>query len=408
MCYASAVPGFRPFRALRYDAALAPLADLVAPPYDVVDAEERARLVARSPYNAIRVELPTPDAARSDDRYAAAAALLEAWQANGALRRDPLPALYVYKMGFFDEAGKSRATTGVIGALGLEACGGAVVPHEQTMSGPGEDRLQLLRACRVNCSPIWGLSLAPGLTAACATATERATDYVEATDDEATTHEMWRVVDESSISLISELIAPAPVVIADGHHRHETAIRYRAECRAHHDVAGGHDFVMAFIAELAPEQLAVRAIHRLVSGLAEGLDLAGEFTRRFHLRRAPSELGESNSQTISQSAPALVTRDGIWLIAPRANEPSKEGEPDSRVVDEFLAGLPAHVTDYEHGGERALAAVRTGRAQAAVLLRPPTVDQLTAAVRAGVRLPPKSTYFQPKPRTGFVFRPLAS
>ena len=407
LCYAGAVPRFEPFRGLRYSAAAAPFADLIAPPYDVVDAAERSRLAERSPYNAIHVELPAPDAARGLDRYRVAAALFEAWRAEGVLVRDPSPSLYVYKMSYLDDAGRPRGTTGVIGALGLEPFGGAVVPHEQTMAAPGRDRLDLLRACRVNCSPIWGLSLAPGLTAACTAVIERSREHVAATDDEATEHEMWRVDDESALRSIATLVAPEPVVIADGHHRHETADRYRAECPARHaDTPDGCDSIMAFVAELAPAELALHAIHRLVSGLPDGFDLLGALARCFRLEPVTADLDALTGQMATRGTAALVTACGAWLLLPRTDEPARRGAPDSRRVDAALAALPPHRTDHEHGTGRCLDAVRAGHAQAAALVRPATVDQLAETVRAGGRMPPKSTYFHPKPRTGFVFRPL--
>jgi uncharacterized protein (DUF1015 family) len=399
------MPRFEPFRGLRYAPATAPLERLIAPPYDVVDAEERARLAARSPYNSILVELPAADPARGLDRYQVAAALFESWQADGVLVRDPSPALYVYKMGFADPAGKPRATHGVIGALGLEPAGGAVVPHEQTMSAPGRDRLDLLRACRVNCSPIWGLSLADGLTAACAAAARTAREYVAATDDEGTTHEMWRVDDDDAVGAISDLIAPVPVVIADGHHRHETAARYRDECLARGGTSpAGYDSVMAFIAEVAPDELDLQAIHRLVTGLPAGFDPADALRRHFELVPAPGEAAALTAAMASQGAPALVTAEGTWLLGQRDRPASGGSGPDPRRVDEALGGLPHHATAYQHGAARAVDAVRQGRAEAAVLVRPVTVDQLAEAVRQGERMPPKSTYFHPKPRTGFVFR----
>jgi uncharacterized protein (DUF1015 family) len=403
------MPRFEAFRGLRYRPDAAPLDDLIAPPYDVVDAEERSRLAARSPYNSIHVELPASDAARGLDRYQAAAALFAAWRAEGMLVRDPSPSFYVYRMGYVDSAGQPRATNGVIGALGLEPFGGAVVPHEQTMSAPGQDRLDLLRACQVNCSPIWGLSLAKGLTMACAAAAGAAVEHLSATDDEATTHEMWRIEDERAIRAITDLVAPAPVIIADGHHRHETASRYRTECRARNVTApGGCDFIMAFVAELSPDQLALHAIHRLVSGLPDNLDPHDALAGHFRLVPGPDEPELLAAAMASRGAPALITATGTWLLLPSANVASGEIEPDSRRVDDALAGLPHHRISYQHGADRVIDAVRRGHAQAAVLLRPVTVDQLARTVRAGTRMPPKSTYFRPKPRTGFVFRSLSN
>jgi len=400
------MPRFEAFRGLRYAPAAAPLERLIAPPYDVVDADERARLAARSPYNSIRLELPAADPGRGLDRYRAAAALLGSWRAAGVLVPDPNPSLYVYKMGFLDDAGGARSTTGVIGALGLEPFGGAVVPHEQTMAAPGRDRLDLLRACKVNFSPIWGLSLASGLSAACAAASARAGEHLVAVDDESTTHEMWRVDDEDAIRAITDLVAPAAVVIADGHHRHETAIRYRAECVARHDDPSGCGFVMAYVAELAPDELSVQAIHRLVTGLPDGFDLPGALGGRFRLERASDDPAALAAEMVARGAPALVLAAGSWLLFPTARSVAI-GELDSRRVDEALGRLPPHRTDYQHGAARAVDTVRDGRAQAAVLVRPATIDQLAATVRTGVRMPPKSTYFHPKPRTGFVFRTLA-
>ena len=402
------MPRFAAFRGLRYRAGAAPLDDLIAPPYDVVDAEERSRLAARSPYNSIHVELPAADAARGLDRYQAAAALLATWRAEGMLVADPSLSFYVYRMGYVDSAGQPRATLGVIGALGLEPFGGAVVPHEQTMSAPGRDRLDLLRACQVNCSPIWGLSLAEGLTAACAAAAAAAVEHLSATDDEATTHEMWRIEDERAVGAITDLVAPAPVVIADGHHRYETASRYRTECRNRDETApGGCDFIMAFVAELSPDQLALRAIHRLVSDLPDNFDWHDGLARHFRLVPGPDEPAALAAAMASRGAPALVTATGTWLCLSSAKVPSGKTEPDSRAVDDALAGLPHHRTSYQHGADRVIDAVRHGRAQAAVLLRPVTVEQLASTVQAGARMPPKSTYFHPKPRTGFVFRSLS-
>ncbi len=400
------MPRFEAFHGLRYAPATAPLERLIAPPYDVVDADERARLTARSPYNSIRLELPAADPGRGLDRYRAAAALLGSWRAAGVLVPDPNPSLYVYKMRFLDDAGGARSTTGVIGALGLEPFGGAVVPHEQTMAAPGRDRLDLLRACEVNFSPIWGLLLASGLSTACAAASARAGEHLVAVDDESTTHEMWRVDDEDAIRAITDLVAPAAVVIADGHHRHETAIRYRAECVARHDGPPGSGSVMAYVAELAPDELSVQAIHRLVTGLPDGFDLFGAFGGRFRLERASDDPAALAAEMVARGAPALVLAAGSWLLFPTAGSVAID-DLDSRRVDEALSRLPHHQTDYQHGAARAVDTVRDGRAQAAVLVRPATIDQLAATVRAGVRMPPKSTYFHPKPRTGFVFRALA-
>jgi hypothetical protein len=161
---------------------------------------------------------------------------------------------------------------------------------------------------------------------------------------------------------------------------------------------------MAFIAEVAPDELDLQAIHRLVTGLPAGFDPADALRRHFELVPAPGEAAALTAAMASQGAPALVTAEGTWLLGQRDRPASGGSGPDPRRVDEALGGLPHHATAYQHGAARAVDAVRQGRAEAAVLVRPVTVDQLAEAVRQGERMPPKSTYFHPKPRTGFVFR----
>jgi uncharacterized protein (DUF1015 family) len=398
------VPRFEPFAGLRYDDELAPLPEVIAPPYDIVDEAERARLAARSPYNAIGVELPV--AADGLDRYAHAAALFSSWQHEGVLRRDDVAALYVYKMRFVDEESVERSTTGVIGALGLDVNGdGTVLPHERTMPKPKGDRLDLLRACRANTSPIWGLSLANGLAQACAAATAHRASS-SAADDEGVIHELWPVVDPDAIAEICALVASTPVVIADGHHRYETAGHYRSERReVLGDVAADFDLVMALIVELSADELSVQAIHRLVSGLAPEVDLLGVLARYFTITPVRADPTELSLQMVSAGALGLVTGDGTYLLTPLAIVDERAEAPlDSSRLDVALAGLGPHDLVYQHGARNAAAAVTNGEAAAAFLLRPATVSQIADTAHSGRRMPPKTTFFHPKPRTGMVYR----
>ncbi|MBV8959157.1 MAG: DUF1015 domain-containing protein, partial [Actinobacteria bacterium] len=263
------MPRFEPFAGLRYSSDL-PLDEVISPPYDVIDEPERKRLEERNAFNSVRVELPQPDGTL--DRYAAAQALLDQWRATGVLVRDDAPSFYVYRMEFADEHGRPRHTTGVLGALELSKPGeGDVLPHERTMSKPKDDRLNLLRAAQANLSPVWGLSMAPGL--AKLTAVDGPAD-AEAVDDDGVRHQLWRVSDPEQLSAISDTVASAPVVIADGHHRFETALAYRDERRAANgDTAGDYDFLMAYIVELVDDELTVEAIHRLINGLPDDFDV---------------------------------------------------------------------------------------------------------------------------------------
>ncbi|HZU79439.1 MAG TPA: DUF1015 domain-containing protein, partial [Acidimicrobiales bacterium] len=237
------MPRFEPFSGLRYDSSV-PLDAVIAPPYDVVGPEERAELAARHAANAILVELPADDPSSGRDRYANAAAILEQWIKEGVLRRDDAPAFYAYRM----TAVGGDHTAGVIGALGCEPVGGDILPHEQTIPKDKSDRLDLLRACKANLSPIWGLSLTDGLSALYE---QTGPPDASATDDEGTVHELWVVDDPAVVDAIRVSVGSAPVVIADGHHRYETALRYRDELRARGErVPVGADYVLAYLVAL--------------------------------------------------------------------------------------------------------------------------------------------------------------
>lgn len=420
------MPTFLPFAGLRYDLARLPgggtgdggsvdrttaLGQVIAPPYDVIRPAERERLAKRSPYNVVQLELPVGDATAGLNAYQHAARLLGDWRGQGILRCDPDPAFYGYAMSFRDgtseEQGASHRTVGVIGALALAPPGkGDVLPHELTMPKPRSDRLDLLRACRANLSPVWGLSLAPGLSQLCLPPPAGATST--AVDDDGVTHQLWAITDPRAVSMIKASVGSGPIVIADGHHRYETALAYQAERRSdNNDQPGGHDFIMALVVELTDEQLSVRPIHRLLSGLPGGFDLAAELGRFFDVTPAEGQGRSLASEMDDHGALALVTPDGTWLARPTASTLDRAGaDLDSSRLDMALAGLPPHQLEYQHGLGEALDAIRSGRAQAAVMLRPASVAVIAETARQRRRMPPKTTLFWPKPRTGMVVRPL--
>jgi uncharacterized protein (DUF1015 family) len=396
------VPRFLPFAGLRYRQDRVRLDDVVAPPYDVIAPEEQIALEERSPYNAVRVELPRDEGDRN--RYDRARDLLEAWQEQGILATDPVPAFYGHRMTFADESGRRRHSLGVIGALGLEPPGaGDILPHEHTTPKAKSDRLQLLTATATNLSPIWGLSLAAGLSSLI----EAPPNTPAATDPEGVVHELWPITDEASIEAISASVASAPVVIADGHHRYETALTYQNQRRENERGRSGRfDFVMALVVELSEDQLAVRAIHRLLTGLPPDFDFPAAFAASFDLSPTEAVDATIGGRMLAAGALALVTPEGTWLMRPKPELVSAQ-DLDSSRLDVALEKLPDHHLIYQHGWDLAAAAVAKGEAQAAVLLRPASVDKIAATGRGGRRMPPKTTFFWPKPRTGLVFRSVA-
>lgn len=401
------MPRFEPFPGLRYDPDHVSLAEVVAPPYDVIAPGEQLVLREQSPYNSVRIELP--DEEFGLDRYQAANQRLSDWQANGILRKDPIPSFYGYRMRYFDEAKNPRQTIGVIGALGLEPPGTAgIFPHERTTPKAKSDRLQLLQATRVNTSPIWGLSLAAGLSDALGVLEPPDGVIDVVTDADGIEHQLWPIADPTAIAWIADAVSGAPVVLADGHHRFETARNYQ---RQRHDefadvepASAPYDLVMALVVELVESQLSVQAIHRLISGLPGDFDLVGALGKHFDLTPAVSDatILEQMAQTDSLG---LMTRDGAWLLRPSpATTAAAEQDLDASRLEVALNGLPGHEVVYQHGWDLASAAVGAGEAQAALLLRPVTVEQIASTGRGGERMPPKTTFFWPKPRTGFVFR----
>jgi uncharacterized protein (DUF1015 family) len=197
------------------------------------------------------------------------------------------------------------------------------------------------------------------------------------------------------------------VLIADGHHRYETALAYRAE-RAERGAAGtDDDAVMALIVELTEDQLTVQPIHRVISALPAGFDLGGALEEWFELTPTAPPDRTITTRMAQAEAVAVLTGAGAWLARPRAalSEAARH-DLDSSRLDVVLAALPPHQVVYQPGWDEAAGAVSTGQADAAVLLRPVTVEQISAVGRGGVRLPAKTTFFWPKPRTGMVVREL--
>jgi len=398
------MPRFEPFAGVRYDTDRVSLDDVVAPPYDVIGSDERERLGDRSRWNVVHVDLAQPSEGR--DRYQEASCQFDEWLETGVLAVDPDPAFYVYKMGFHDDDGTPRQTSGVIGALGLVSPGqGGILPHEHTMSKPKDDRLNLMRACGANLSPIWGLSLATGLSGLCEVT---GPPLARCTDDDGVHHRLWRVTQPGLVDALAETVASAPVVIADGHHRYETALAWQDEVRSSTgDRPGDHDLVLAYVVELATDQLSVGPIHRALSSLPDAFDPVDALAGPFRLEDGGSPHDDLGAKMASASALGIVVGDRAWLARPVPSDGHDDrSEPDAALLERVMATWPAHATEYLHRTTDVVEAVDSGRAQVGLLLRPATVDQIAETARAGGRMPPKTTFFRPKPRTGMVFRRL--
>ncbi len=434
-----------PFRGLRFDPhTVGDVARVVAPPYDVIDPAHQAALYGRSPHNVVRLILN-----READAYAAAAATLDGWRRSNALRLDDKPTLSLYAQRFRGPDGVVRERVGVIGALRLERFeSGRVRPHERTLERAKNDRFALLRACRASLSPIFGLVSAPswsleGLTPA------RPPD-LEVRDLEKQRHRLWRLDDTATIAAVGEHLTDAEVFIADGHHRYETALRYRDERRAELGTAAPpagaapYDYVLAYLTRMEDPGLLILPTHRVLATVPLATaELERVLAARFrldHLPRTPQgltallgHLGADAPSPARRAGPATATTvrigvaprgtDTFWLLSaavdalpfPSSTPPVLRALDVTALHQIVLAGalgLPIGERGgtpgltYTQDANAALAAVDGGGAGAAFFLPPTGVDALRAVAGAGLTMPEKSTYFHPKLLTGLVIYPL--
>jgi uncharacterized protein (DUF1015 family) len=414
-----------PLRALHYDpAVVGSLADVVAPPYDVIDVPRRAELAARSPFNVVAIDLPQADADR--DAYAAAAELFEAWQLQGALVRDREPAIWAHTQDYTGPDGVHHTRRGFFCRVRVEEYGaGRVRPHERTHPGPREDRLRLMRATHADTSPIFSLYSDPdGVAWSALEAATRQTPGGEVSDSEGTVHRIWRVADPDAIAAAQAATRTAELLIADGHHRYETARAYAEEIGGE----GDHRYLLMCLVALEDPGLTVFPTHRLLSGLDDA--------RRERLRETIERDFEVSEVPVDQLAPAPgVGPLQLGYIDAREQRPLRLTLKDQAIADAALGGFSAayrqldtgvletlllkgaigltdedvshlHGLRYARKVEEALALVRGGECDAAFLMRPTPVAQVRDVAAAGENMPPKSTFFFPKLLTGLLFNPL--
>ncbi|MFT3854463.1 MAG: DUF1015 domain-containing protein [Ilumatobacteraceae bacterium] len=393
------MPRFEPFAAARYAPGTS-LDAVSAPPYDVLSDADVAALTAKDEHNIVRVDVPRE--ADGPGRYDRAADLLRHWLGDGTLVVDDRPTFTLYRMHFTDAAGATRQTVGVIGALEVVDEGAdGVLPHERTTPKAKTDRLDLTRATRANLSPVWGLSLADGLTTLL---TEPAEPVGSCTDEAGVVHVVERVTDPERVTAIATAVAAHPVLIADGHHRYAISRTYRDEQRAlHGGDAGPAELTMTYVAELVGEQLSIDAIHRAYTGVTAD-ELLERLTRSFEVTDAGPVTDAFAGEVVRRGALCLVLPDGTgrWLT-PRADAFAGVRDLDGALLEHALDGIDADVV-YQHGVAEVTDMVTSGAVSAAVLIRPTGIAEIRRTADERLLMPPKSTFFTPKLRTGLVIR----
>jgi uncharacterized protein (DUF1015 family) len=406
----------QPLRALHYDlSAAGPLDRLVAPPYDVIDPAQRRQLATQSPFNVVAIDLPDGE----PDPYRHAAELLRQWRRDGVVVQDSDPSLWALTQTFIGPDGAARTRHGFFCKVRLTDYGpGLVRPHERTHPAAKEDRLRLMRATRANLSPIFSLFRDP--EGAAWSALEPSTEsppWGEVTDPEGTIHRLWRITDQAAIARAQEALARVELLIADGHHRYETARTYAEEIGGE----GEHRYVLMCLVSMSDPGLAIFPTHRLVGGLDD--------THRGRLEealRTEFEADGSGSRDLPGFGLLERGQDGVrdlHLASPEIADRALAGHSDSyrrldtavleKLVLEDALGFTEDDISHQRGLgyardlSQARALLGTGEYDLAFLMRPTPVEQVEAIAAAGETMPPKSTYFYPKLPSGLLFNPLA-
>jgi uncharacterized protein (DUF1015 family) len=387
------VPSISPFTGLLFDPArVGPLQGVTAPPYDAVTAEQERRLHAASPYNVVRLILGRDeagdDAARN--KYTRAASRLRAWEQEGVLVEAPGVSWYPYEMRFHFQGGQRRVR-GLICQVELESWGGSIIPHEEILPAPFEDRLALLRQTHTNLSAVYALFRGP--SPALAEHLEEATAAEPAglvVDEEGVEHRMWLVEAERAPD-IPAWLADEPLLIADGHHRYSVALAFRDEMRSSHG-PGPWDHMLMFVVDAGTEEPPVLPIHRVV--LDGHVPVEGE-----RVRDLAEVLASLSDDDLAFGVAAREDGAVTHRVGRLAGRPPTVCALHEQVLGD--AGLR-----FLHDAALAEEMVHRGEAPAAFFLPPTRVERIRSVIERGERLPQKSTYFWPKPRTGMVFRPL--
>lgn len=416
----------QPLTAVHYDLRVVGSLDAVAaPPYDVIDGAQRAELAARSPFNVVEVDLPRAD---GGDPYLHAQSIFETWIQQGIVLRDREPALWALTQEYVPP-GSDRALCrrGFFCRVRVENYGaGLIRPHERTQPGPKEDRLRLTRATRANLSPIFSLFPDPENRAwAAIEPTTSGEPFGALTDDSGVVNRIWRVADQAVISSVSRTLAEAELLIADGHHRYETARIYADEVGGE----GDHRYVLMYLCSLSDPGLTVLPTHRLLSNLKDSATqerLGTALKRDFeveqveHAELAPPTylpgivFGYMDAHLRRPFRLTLKAQEIADAAMPDRMPPYRELEPailEALVLRGALGMSEADIEEkrgIEYASDFAIAieAVENGRCDAAFFMRAPALEKVRAVAQAGESMPPKSTYFFPKVPTGLLFNPL--
>ena len=404
-----------PFRGLRYNATkVVGIENVIAPPYDVIKPEERIALEAHHPANIIRLILSQPQDNDTDaeNQYTRAAARLNQWTSEGTLVRDTTPRYYIYDQSFNAPDGKNYTRRALIALVKLEPFENRVIlPHEKTHAGPKADRLNLMRECHANLSPIFLLYADPigDIEGIMESFTDKNPPQIDCPETFGSTHRLWCLDDAERNREIQALFSTKPLLIADGHHRYETALAFQDEMA--HTGLSGYGYMMVNLVRMESPGLAVLAIHRLLSNLSSdqithAITKLPEVFEVHEIDTQANLMAKLDTLKGKSSVVGMYTADDTYrLLIPHPTTPQ---QLDVTLVQEtliknlFQIETVAEHISYTAYADDAIAHVKMEAARVALLMNPTPVEQVLEVAMAGSTMPQKSTYFYPKMATGFV------
>jgi len=410
----------KPFQAVRYSLDKVNIAAVVSPPYDVISSKLQQKLYTQSPYNIVRVILGQTyaDDTPTNNRYTRAAHFLSSWQEQGVLQTDSKPSLYLYQMQY-QLNGELKTVNGLLGLVKLEPFGHSIHPHEKTLAAPKTDRLELMRACQANFCPIYAVYEDKNRSvAAILSSLVKSKPLLTFTKDKVK-HSLWTISEEATVKSLTKLFQPKELLIADGHHRYETALNYQKEKRAQESPAQEqpYDYVLTFLADMTSDDLTVLPTHRLIKK-----DISEEQLLTFlktNFKITPLNSAAETIKALNQETNSLVfglaLKEKYFLLQGEKDSLSRKIQShhslawkslDTAILNELilnsLALEPNKTLFFSEDTSAVLKQVKEGSATCAFILRPLSLAQIMQVAREGEKMPQKSTYFYPKPLTGLV------
>ena len=402
-----------PFRGILYNVSRVSAEDVLAPPYDVITPEYREALYMQSPYNVVRIDFGKEQAGdnETDNKYTRAGKYLDTWLKEGVLVRSEKPSIYAYEM-CYTINGMRKSLLGFLCLVKLEELSkGSIFPHECTHSKPKQDRLNLMKSCKANTSPIFSLYKSPkGRISDILSKVSATRPYMESENIAGDLHRLWQIDDAGEIEMIRQELKDKAIFIADGHHRYETALEYYKEISAKEKPTSmkPFDHVLMFLANMMDEGLTILPTHRLLKEIPGNIDaVLSEF---FDAENVKDDFSIRENLSGKKGVFGFFRRgDDIWHTLKYRGGNLSDIHPDLRGIDVIILHelvlrkiLKTEEIGYEMDIKRALEKVRSGEFNAAFFLNPTGVDDVEKAALSSVRMPPKSTYFYPKLLTGLA------